>query len=435
MKKKIHFGWFTEYGPIGWDGPDAVEGDWRQPKLYQQMAQICEKGMFDFVLYADHLGITSSFKGSIDNYVKYGLNGVNHDSTLLATMVAASTNHLGVGTTVSTMLTPPYLLARQMASLDHLSMGRVAWNVVTTGNVAGFLNFGMDQLPDHDARYDQAEEYMELCFKLWSSWEPDAVIMDRKTGVFADPDKVQPINFEGQYYKSRGPLNVLPTPQGRPTIIQAGSSQRGKDFAAKWADAVIVGAHYLDDMKAYYDDMKQRVTKFGREPEQLKVFFIIKPVLGMTEQLVNQKLEALRHPPESAIHAALSALSSRMNYDLSKFNIDEPLPPIDEKEIQGGQTTLSRFYTSGRRPTLREVAIEEAAGNKGSIAGTPEQVADQLQHIMESVGGDGFVVRVDTHDHGYMQEFVDTVIPVLQARGLVRKEYTGKTLRDNLMEF
>ncbi|MEK8130449.1 NtaA/DmoA family FMN-dependent monooxygenase [Paenibacillus filicis] len=433
MKKKIHFGWFTEYGPIGWDGQDAVEGDWRQPKLYQQMAQICERGLFDFALFADHLGISSSFKGSIENYVKYGLNGINHDSTLLAAMVAASTNHMGVGTTVSTMLTPPYLLARQTASLDHLSMGRVAWNVVTTGNAAGFLNFGVDQ-PAHDARYDQAEEYLDLCFKLWSSWEPDAVMMDRETGVFADPAKVHPIHFEGEYYKSQGPLNVLPSPQGRPTIIQAGSSPRGRDFAAKWADAVIVGAHYLDDMKAYYDDMKERVTKFGRKPEELKVFFIIKPVIGQTEELVNRKLEALKHPPESVIHAALSALSSRMNYNLSQFNLDEPLPPIDEKEITGGQTTLSRFYTSGRRPTLREIAIEEAGGNKGGIAGTPEQVADQLQHIMESVGGDGFVVRVDAHDQSYMTEFVDTVIPVLQERGLVRKAYKGKTLYENLME-
>ncbi|WP_139787147.1 NtaA/DmoA family FMN-dependent monooxygenase [Cohnella massiliensis] len=434
MKKKIHFGWFTEYGPIGWDNPDATEGDWRQPELYQKMGQLSEKGMFDFALFADHLGITSSFGDSIDPYVKYGLNGINHDSTLLAAMVAAATKHLGVGTTVSTMLTPPYGLARQTASLDHLSKGRVAWNVVTTGNVAGFLNFGIEQ-PEHDARYDIAEEYMELCFKLWSSWEPDSVLMDRKTGIFADPAKVRPIRFEGRYFKSRGPLNVLPSPQGRPTIIQAGASQRGKDFAAKWADAVIVGMHYLDDMKAYYDDMKARAAKFGRDPDRLKVFFIVKPVIGQTEELVARKLEALRNPPESAIHAALSALSSRMNFDLSRFNLDEPLPPIDEKDIMGGQTTLSRFYTAGRRPTLRQVAIEEAAGNKGSIAGTPEQVADQLQRIMETVGGDGFVVRVNVHEQEYMREFVDTVIPVLQRRGLAREQYTGKTLRENLMEF
>ncbi|MBO9598526.1 MAG: NtaA/DmoA family FMN-dependent monooxygenase [Cohnella sp.] len=434
MTKKMHLGWFTEYGPLGWDDPSAVEGDWRKPDMYQEMARICEKGMFDFALYADHNGITSSFKGSIDNYVKYGLNGINNDSTLLCAMVAAATKHMGVGTTVSTTLTPPYLLARQLASLDHLTSGRVIWNVVTTGNTAGFLNFGIDQ-PDHDSRYEQADEFMELCCKLWSSWEPDSVIMDKKTGIFADPDKVKPINFEGKFYKSRGPLNVVPLPQGRPTIIQAGQSQRGRDFAARWADAVIVGAHYLDDMKAYYDDIKERVTKFGRNPDDLKVFYIVKPVIGQTEELVNKKLEALKNPSENTIHAALSALSARMNYDLSQFNLDEPVPPIDEKDIKGGQTTLSRFYTAGRRPTLREIAIEEAAGNKGAIVGTPEQVATQMQQIMEAVGGDGFVIRVNAHERLYMQEFVDTVIPVLQQKDLVRTEYKGSTVRENLMEF
>ncbi|MBD2843985.1 NtaA/DmoA family FMN-dependent monooxygenase [Paenibacillus sp. IB182496] len=434
MTKKIHLGWFTEYGPIGWDAQDATEGDWRGPDMYQEMARICERGMFDFALFADHLGITSSFGDSIDNYIKHGLNGINHDATLLCSMVAAATNHLGVGTTVSTMLTPPYLQARQTASLDHLTKGRVAWNVVTTGNIAGFLNFGVEQ-PEHDARYDIADEYLELCFKLWGSWAPDAVQMDRAGGVFADPDKVKPIHHEGRYFKSRGPLNVVSSPQGRPTIIQAGSSERGKTFAARWADAVIVGAHYLDDMKAYYEEMKQRVADQGRDPAQFKVFFIVKPVLGQTEADVQRKLAALEDPPESAIFTALAALSSRMNYDLSQFNLDEPLPQIDERQIKGGQTTLSRFYTAGRKPTLREVAKQEAAGNKGGITGTPEQVADQMQHIMETVGGDGFVIRVNVHERAYMQEFVDTVVPLLQQRGLMRTVYNGTTLRDNLMEY
>lgn len=435
MTKKMHFGWFTEYGPIGWDNPNVPEGvDWRQPEAYQRMAAICEQGKFDFALFADHLGITSTYQGSIDNYIKYGLNGINHDSTLLAAMVAAATKHLGVGTTISTTLTPPYLLARQTASLDHLTKGRVAWNIVTTANIAGFQNFGIEQMPEHDARYDQADEYMDLCARLWSSWEPDAVMMDRSTGIFADPSKVKPVNFDGKYYKSRGPLNVLPTPQGRPTLIQAGASDRGKDFAARWADAVIVGKHHLGDMKAYYDDLKARAVKFGRKADDLKIFFIIKPVVGATEALAREKQQALQHPTDTAIHAALAAMSSRMSVDLSQYALDEPLPQLNEKKIQGGQTTLTRYVTAERRPTLREIAIEENAGNKAGIVGTPVQVADQLQHIMETVGGDGFVLRVDTHDHAYMEEFVSTVIPELQARKLVREEYTGKTLRDNLLE-
>ncbi|MFS0724608.1 NtaA/DmoA family FMN-dependent monooxygenase [Paenibacillus sp. 1P07SE] len=436
MSKKIHFGWFTEYGPIGWNGPDAAEGyDWRQPEVYQKMAAICERGMFDFALFADHLGITSTYQDSLDNYIKYGLNGINHDSTMLAAMVAAGTKHLGVGTTISTSLTPPYQLARQTASLDHLTKGRVAWNIVTTANIAGFRNYGIEEMKDHDARYDQADEYMELCQRLWSSWEPDAVVMDRQSGIFADPEKVHRINFEGTYYKSQGPLNVLPTPQGRPTLIQAGSSARGKDFAARWADAVIVAKHNLDDMKRYYDDLKERAVKMGRHPDELKIFFIIKPVVGATEEIAAQRQQLRMNPTDLELHAALAAMSSRMSVDLAKYELDEPVPTMNEKSIQGGQTTLSRYQTAEKRPTLREMATEESAGNKANIIGTPDQVAEQLEHIMTTVGGDGFVVRVDAHDHGYMQEFVDTVIPVLQERDLVRREYTGKTLRDNLFEY
>ena len=435
MSKKIHFGWFTEYGPIGWNGADAAEGyDWRQPEVYQKMAAICEQGRFDFALFADHLGITSTYQDSLDNYIKYGLNGINHDSTMLAAMVAASTKHLGVGTTISTSLTAPYQLARQTASLDHLTKGRVGWNIVTTANIAGFRNYGIEEMKDHDARYDQADEYMELCSRLWGSWEPDSVIMDRESRVFADPSKVHRINFEGEYYKSQGPLNVLPTPQGRPTLIQAGSSARGKDFAARWADAVIVAKHNLDDMKSYYDDLKERAVKMGRHPDELKIFFIIKPVVGATEEIAAQRQKIRMNPTDLELHAALAAMSSRMSVDLAKFELDEPVPSMKEKSIQGGQTTLSRYQTAEKRPTLREMATEESAGNKANIIGTPEQVAEQLEHIMTTVGGDGFVVRVDAHDHGYMQEFVDTVIPVLQDRELVRREYTGKTLRENLFE-
>lgn len=434
MKKKIHFGWFTEYGPIGWTDPNPKEGaDWRHPEIYQEMAALCEQAGFDLAIFADHLGISSTYTNSLDFYIKHGLNGVCHDSTMLASMVAAKTNHLGVTSTISTTLTPPYLLARQLASLDHLTKGRVAWNVVTTANVAGFKNYGIDEMPEHDARYDQADEYMELCFKLWNSWEPDSVIMDRETGIFADPSKVKPIHFEGKYYKSAGPLNITPSPQGRPAIVQAGASNRGMDFAARWADAIIVAKQTVEDMKKYYDDIKGRVAKFGRNPDEMKVFFIIKPVIGETEEIAKQR--AAEPPSEMAIHTALAAMSSRMSVDLSQFELDEPMPELGGPKVQGGQTTISRYQSAGRRPTLREIAAQEISGNKLNIVGTPVQVADQLAEIMETVGGDGFVVRVDNHNYHYLKEFVETVIPVLKDRDLVRREYKGSTLLENLMEF
>jgi FMN-dependent oxidoreductase (nitrilotriacetate monooxygenase family) len=434
MTKKIHLGWFSQCaGPIGFNNPKATEGaDWRQPELFQEMAQICEKGKFDFALFADHLGISLDSDNSIDSHVKQGVT-ICHDSTVLAAMVAAQTKHLGVGTTLSTSLTLPYQLARQLASLDHLTRGRVAWNIVTSYIKPAFDNFGYDSVPEHDARYDQADEFMELCYQLWNSWEKDAVVMDNASGIFADPDKVKPIHFEGDYYKCAGPLNMVPPAEGKPVTIQAGSSDRGMEFASRWADAVIVAKQTVDDMKAYYDNLKGRVHKYGRKPEDVKILFIIKPVVAATEELARQK--AAEPVSDYELNRALSQLSSRMNFDLFKLNLDEPVPTMNEKEISGGQTTLSRHQTKGRRPTLREIATKEVIGNNLDIIGSPEQVADQLQHIMETVGGDGFVLRVNPHDHAYMRDFVDMVVPVLQQRGAMRKEYTGHTLRDNLLEY
>ncbi|TDF95173.1 NtaA/DmoA family FMN-dependent monooxygenase [Paenibacillus piri] len=434
MTNKIHFGWFSQCaGPIGFDSPNATEGaDWREPEMYQKMAQICENGKFDFALFADHLGISVDSGNRIDTHVEQGVT-VCHDSTVLAATVAAHTKHLGVGTTMSTSLTLPYQLARQISSLDHLTKGRVAWNIVTSYSKGAFDNFGYDSVPEHDARYDQADEFMDLCCQLWGSWEKDAVVMDKASGLFADPDKVKPIHFKGNYYKSAGPLNMVPPAAGRPVMIQAGSSNRGMEFASRWADAVIVAKQTVEDMKKYYDSLKEMARKYGRKPEEVKVLFIIKPIFAATEELAAQK--AAEPVSDNELHRAITQLSHRMNFDLSKLELDEPVPVMNEKGITGGQTTLSRHQTAGHRPTLREIATREVVGNNLNITGTPEQVADQLQQIMETIGGDGFVLRVNPHEHGYMQEFVDTVVPVLQQRGAIRQQYTGDTLRDNLLEF
>lgn len=434
MTQQIHFGWFSQYaGPIGFNSPKATEGaDWREPDMYQKMAQICEQGKFDFALFADQLGITTDEGNSTDTNVRQGVT-VGHDSTVLAAMVAAHTKHLGVATTLSTSLTPPYHLARQMASLDHLTRGRIAWNIVTSYSKAAFDNFGIDNVPEHDARYDQADEFMELCYRLWGSWDKDAVVMDKESGLFADPAKVKPIHFKGDYYKSVGPLNMVPPPSGKPVTIQAGSSNRGIEFASRWADAVIVAKQTVEDMKKYYDSLKQSAVKHGRKPEDVKVLFIIKPIIGATEELAARK--AAEPVSDYDLHRAISQLSHRMNFDLSKLPLDEPVPAMSEKTISGGQTTISRHQTAGRLPTLREIATKEVIGNNLDITGTPEQVADRLQHIIETIGGDGFVLRVNPHEHSYMQEFVDTVVPVLQRRGAMRREYTAKSLQGNLFEF
>jgi FMN-dependent oxidoreductase (nitrilotriacetate monooxygenase family) len=446
-KKKIHFGWFvgTYYGPTGWDAPYVSRGyDWREPEMYQEMASICEKGMFDIAIVADRLGICNVYQNSPDAYVKWGFDGVCHDSTVMAALIAAGTKHIGVATTISTSLTQPYMMARQTASLDHLSKGRAAFNVVTTATGPGYDVMGIDETFDQGDRYDRADEYMDLCFQLWSSWEPDAIVMDRKTGIFADPSKVHSLDFDGKYYKCRGPLNVAPCPQGRPAIIQAGTSERGREFAARWADAVIAGFGTEDEMKAFYDDVKGRAVKYGRKEDDLKILFSTLPVLGETEEIANirsgmqskwghgpQLLEA-----QEDIEAGLAMLSYQWNLDLSQFALDEPLPELDLTENKNTQAlpNLLKYYAQDPRPTVREM-VQSQTIRRASIIGTPEYVADRLESMMENVGGDGFTLRVSPYNLGYMSDFVNMVIPILQERDLVRKEYTGSTLREHLLEY
>lgn len=445
----MHFAWFvgTYYGPTGWDAKNASAGyDWREPEAYQEMASICERGLFDIAIVADRLGICNVYQESVDTYVKYGFDGVCHDSTVMAAMIAAGTQHIGVATTISTSLTQPYFMARQTASLDHVTKGRAAFNVVTTATGPGYEVMGLDETFEQGDRYERADEYMELCYQLWGSWEPDAVVMDSKTGVFADPSKVHMVDFVGKYYKCHGPLNVVSSPQGRPAIVQAGTSERGRDFAAKWADAVIASGGSAAEMKEFRDDVRRRAVVHGRDADDIKVFFGVLPVVGETEEIARHRSTRRSRwgwgPQELATQEAasdgnLALLSYQWNLDLSQFELDEPLPEIDLTTMKNTQAIpfLQKYYALDPRPTLREMLSKRSGTGGVSVIGTPEQVADQLEELFDEVGGDGFFLRVDVHNHAYMSEFVNTVIPVLQERGRARTEYVGRTLLENLHEF
>jgi FMN-dependent oxidoreductase (nitrilotriacetate monooxygenase family) len=320
-----------------------------------------------------------------------------------------------------------------MTTLDHLSRGRIAWNVVTSYKVEEALNFGYQELLDHDQRYDRADEYMELCAQLWSSWHPDAVVMDTGTHTFADPAKVQTIDFQGNHYRSRGPLNATPSPQGRPVIIQAGTSERGQDFAAKHAEAIIVARETTEEMKQFYDQFKGRVRQFGRPPEACKIFFLAKPIIANTDEEAQQRADALY--ANAPVEAGLAALSTLLQTDLSTYDLDQPLPAsLERRAIQGIRSQLDRFYGAGQTPTLREIATRKVSLDSAPFIGAPERVADRLARTMEAVGGDGFAIRQGLWP-GYVSPFVDQVIPLLQQRGVVRTEYAGTMLRDHLQEF
>jgi FMN-dependent oxidoreductase (nitrilotriacetate monooxygenase family) len=295
------------------------------------------------------------------------------------------------------------------------------------------LNFGYHEMLEHDQRYDRADEYMELCYQLWASWEPDAAVMDPRTDTFADPAKVRTIDFEGTYYRSRGPLNATPSPQGRPVIIQAGTSERGQEFAARHAEAIIVGRETPDEMKRFYDAFKTRMRKLGREPDECKIFFLAKPIIGDTDEAAQQRADALY--ANAPVEAGLAALSTLLQIDLATYELDQPLPAsLQRRATQGIRSQLDKFYVPGRTPTLREIATRKVSLDSLPFIGTPQRVADSMVHTIEAIGGDGFAIRQGLWP-GYVGPFVEQVVPLLQHRGVARKEYTGRTLREHLQEF
>jgi alkanesulfonate monooxygenase SsuD/methylene tetrahydromethanopterin reductase-like flavin-dependent oxidoreductase (luciferase family) len=415
---KMHLMWFCAFSPHagfgldGWSGPRTGSGyDWTKPELWQDMAVALERAKFDLIMLGDSLAVPGTYQGRMDAYLRYAEHAPFHDPSPLVAIMAAATHRIGLAATLSTTFYPPFLLARLMTTLDHLSRGRIAWNVVTSYKREEALNFGYQELLDHDQRYDRADEYMELCYQLWTSWEPEAVVMDPRTDTFADVAKVRTIDFEGTYYRSRGPLNATPSPQGRPVIIQAGTSERGQDFAA----------------------FKARVCKHGRQPEDCKIFFLAKPIIGDTDEVAQQRADALY--ANAPVEAGLAALSTLLQIDLSTYALDQPLPAsIQARAIQGIRSQLDRFYLSGRSPTLREIATRKVSLDSMPFIGTPQRVADSLACTIEAVGGDGFAIRQGLWP-GYVSPFVEQVVPLLQQRGAARAEYAGTTLREHLQEF
>ncbi|HEX4507141.1 MAG TPA: NtaA/DmoA family FMN-dependent monooxygenase, partial [Alphaproteobacteria bacterium] len=328
---------------------------------------------------------------------------------------------------------PPFLLARMCATIDHIAGGRFGWNIVTSGEDLAAQNFGMAQITAHDTRYEMADEYVELVNQLFASWDPDAIVRDRETGTYADFRKVRPIHFEGKYYKSRGPLNTAPMPQGRPAYVQAGGSPRGRDFAARHADSVICAAKGIKGMKSFRDDIRARAETFGRDPDDIKMLFLLAPVMGKTRaeaEAENERgLESSRfHHHTLALHSALSGI------DLSQFDLDKPLP---EMTTNGSIASLSGFAQFGSGKTLKQVIRESGKASCLDCVGTIDDVADQMAAAMEEVGGDGFLIRHPFYDinRRYILEVADGLVPALQRRGLVRTEYTAPTLRQTLREF
>ncbi len=330
--------------------------------------------------------------------------------------------------TLSVTEYPPFLLARLVNSLDHVTEGRVGWNCVTSSNDGAAQNYGHSQQPPHDERYDLADEFADLVTKLWDAWEPDAVVLDRETPMFADGSKVHAVNHEGKYFRCRGPLNAPRSPQGRPPICQAGGSSRGQDFAARWADTIITDAGSVEAMKDYREGVRRRARAAGRDPDSIKVLFLAYPLVDTTMDAARERRRLMRDDANRHLDLALSTMSRLTNIDFSRFDPDQPIPVLF---TNGHRSSLAKWI--GKTP--REVAVSQSTKAGIDFTGTIDHVAGMMQEIMEEVGGDGFLFFNGAFDRRYVMEVCDGLVPELQRRGLTRTRYAHKHLKDNLLEF
>ena len=415
-----------------WRHPLGQRGGFLDPDYYLRIAKVLERGLFDLAFFADRLAMSDRYGEDRETGARYGdQDATRLDPILVVSLMAAVTRHLGLGATRSTTYHHPFNIARTFSTLDHLSRGRAAWNVVTSVNEGEARNHGLDAHLEHDARYDAAEEFMNIAFQLWDSWEEHALVLDQENGIYAAPEKIHRVEFAGETYRSRGPLNVPRSPQGRPVIIQAGSSSRGKAFAAKWAEVIFVVQPNAEAMQRFYADIKAEVERFGRRPDEVKLLAGIMPFVGRTQAEAQAKLElhnSLVHPL-----VGLSTMSSHMNFDFSKLPLDAPLEQIQVQGMQGMLAAV-RSLGQGQSMTLREIGKRYGESVVvPQIAGTPRQVADQLEALFISRACDGFMVS-PAYLPGGFDDFVDLVVPDLQRRGLFRTEYTGKTLREHMTD-
>jgi len=434
MPKRFHLGWFMNFALDGWNRPFAAGGKPWDGGFYVDMAKSMERACFDYIMLEDTLMISEAYLDSTEAYLKYGIMVPKGDPSPMAALIAASTTKLGVVATMSTLAYPPFMLARLCATLDNIAGGRFGWNIVTSGENLAAQNFGLDELPPRQSRYDMADEYVDLVKQLWASWDQDAVILDHETDTYADHRKIRPINFEGKFYKCRGPLNCVPPIQGRPAFVQAGGSPRGRQFAAETADSIIAPSSGVAGIKAYRDDVRARAVASGRDPDEIKVLFVIAPVLGETEEEAQAKFERISAGP-SYIPKVLASISSITDIDFSKFDLDAELPMLT---TNGEQGSLDAFAQWGSGKTLRQICMEQVSRGLDGLVGTPEQVADRLGEIMEEVGGDGFLITgpfTTMISRQYILEICEGLVPALQRRGLTRTEYTKSTLRETLREF
>jgi N-acetyl-S-(2-succino)cysteine monooxygenase len=421
----------TGHHVASWLHPDSQIDAGTNFRHYVELAQMSERAKFDLMFLADALAVRDGNLEALSRWPQY--MAYFEPITLLAG-IAGQTERIGLVATATTSYNEPYNVARKFASLDHISGGRAGWNVVTSANLSEAFNFGREAHYDHGERYDRALEFTEVVCGLWDSWDDDAFLRDRATGRYFNPVKLHTLNHKGAHFSVRGPLNVARPPQGHPVIFQAGSSEVGRELAARTAEAVFTPQHSLEGAQAFYRDLKGRMAKYGRSPEHLKVMPGLNPIVGRTEQEAKDKhryLETLIHPD-----VGLELLSNALaDFDLRPYDLDGPLPEAVFGVTPKGSTTSFNnvlHWAREEKLTIRQL-YQRYAGARGqrTVVGSATQIVDQMEEWFVNRGVDGFLIQ-PSHLPGGLEDFIALVIPELRARGLFRTDYEGPTLRDHL---
>ena len=414
---------------------------WRHPQsrldfmsadFYQHIGRVLEAGKFHMAFFDDRLGMPEFHSGQFGDAVANGIRCVKMDPTACLMAMGMATKNLGLGTTYSTTYYEPFHVARTFATLDQLSNGRAAWNIVTSLNNTEARNMGRDEVVEHDERYDRADEFLEVVLGHWDTWADDALILDQRDGRFADPAKVRRLGHEGRYYKSRGPFTVPRSGQGHPVLMQAGQSGRGKRFAAEWGELIFTYTPTLAQAKKNYVELKSMCAATGRDPEQMRIAALITPICAATKAEAEDKRAVIEKLPIET--DSLMLLSEALNFDFGSKPLDEPFTDAVLASISGLHTIRDRVLAdSGKKnPTVREFIHFSGRGRlHNPWVGGPKEIADQMEAHFAAPACDGFVVAA-TYVPGAYEDFVTHVVPELQRRGIYHKDYKGQTLRENL---
>ena len=423
--RKLRLGTFlggTGSNMASWRHPHAVADATINLDYFKTLTRKAEAAKFDFAFFGDGLYISEKSHPNFLNRFE--------PLTLLAAL-AMVTTHIGLAATLSTTYSDPYTVARQFASIDHLSNGRAGWNIVTSPLEGSALNYSKPAHPEHDLRYRMADEFLDVTKGLWDSWEDDAFIRNKATGVFFDAAKMHRLNHQGEFFSVQGPLNIARSKQGRPVLIQAGSSEAGKTFAARHADAIFTSQGSVAEAVQFYNDVKRRAVQYGRHPEEIVILPGCSPIVEQTPAEAEQKYQEIASLVD--IGDALHYLGRYFNdLDFTQFELDAPFPDLGDFGRNGWESTTDRLKYLARQEhlTLRQLALRTTTP-KSTFMGTPTHIADTMQAWLEAGAADGFMISGAVLPDGLL-DFIDHVLPILQERGLFRTEYEADTLRGNL---